>query len=149
MLKYAKRSSLVAEWVKNPSLSRLWLWLLLWRGFSPWPQGLPHAMGVAKKGERGEEGNSLQPLELSLAHGNGSRRVMPVTTRCRPCANGISVLRVCHSRVQDEQTSRFRTELCARLSTPQSWPGPQTFAHQATWLAFFGLFFLCFSLPVP
>ena len=31
------QSSLVAQWVKDPVLSLLWLWLLLWCGFDPWP----------------------------------------------------------------------------------------------------------------
>ena len=30
-------SSLVTQWVKDPVLSLLWLGLLLWRGFDPWP----------------------------------------------------------------------------------------------------------------
>ena len=37
---YFKKSgrSLVPQWVKAPVLSLLWLWLLLWRGFDPWPR---------------------------------------------------------------------------------------------------------------
>ena len=31
------QSSLVAQWVKNLSLSLLRLWLQLWHGFDPWP----------------------------------------------------------------------------------------------------------------
>ena len=31
-------SCLVAQWVKHPPLSRLWLWLLLLCGFDPWPR---------------------------------------------------------------------------------------------------------------
>ena len=30
-------SSLVAQKVKDLALSLLWLWLLLWCGFDPWP----------------------------------------------------------------------------------------------------------------
>ena len=30
-------SSLVARWVKDPGLPLLWLWLLLWCEFDPWP----------------------------------------------------------------------------------------------------------------
>ena len=30
-------SSLVALWVKDLALSRLWFRLLLWRRFDPWP----------------------------------------------------------------------------------------------------------------
>ena len=32
------RSSLVAQWVKEPALSLPWLWLQLWHGFDPWPR---------------------------------------------------------------------------------------------------------------
>ena len=46
-------SSLVAQHVKDPALSLLWLGLLLWLGFlcQVWSltQELPHPMGVAKK----------------------------------------------------------------------------------------------------
>ena len=31
------RSSLVAQQVKDPALSLLWLWLLPWCRFNPWP----------------------------------------------------------------------------------------------------------------
>ena len=27
----------LAQWVKDPALPLLWLRLLLWRGFDPWP----------------------------------------------------------------------------------------------------------------
>ena len=27
----------MAQWIKDLSLSLLWLWLLLWCGFDPWP----------------------------------------------------------------------------------------------------------------
>ena len=40
LLRKLKRSSV---------LSLLWLSLLLWHKFDPWPQELPPAMGVAKK----------------------------------------------------------------------------------------------------
>ena len=33
---------------KDLELSLLWLWLLLWCRFSPWPWELPHAMGKAE-----------------------------------------------------------------------------------------------------
>ena len=35
--------------VKDLALSLLWLRLLLWCTFHPWPGDLPHALGVAKK----------------------------------------------------------------------------------------------------
>ena len=31
---------MAAQWVKDPALSLLWLWLLLWQGFDPWPQNV-------------------------------------------------------------------------------------------------------------
>ena len=34
----AKRSSLMAPQIKDLALSLLWLWLLLWCGFDPWPR---------------------------------------------------------------------------------------------------------------
>ena len=30
-------TSLEAQWVEDPALSLLWLWLLLCQGFNPWP----------------------------------------------------------------------------------------------------------------
>ena len=36
-------SSLVAQQTKDPALS------LLWYRFNPWPQELPHVLGMAKK----------------------------------------------------------------------------------------------------
>ena len=40
---------MVAQQVKDPVLSVLWLGSLLWRGFSPWPQEFLLAMDTAKK----------------------------------------------------------------------------------------------------
>ena len=31
-----ERSAFMAQWVKDPTLSPLWLWLLLWCKFNPW-----------------------------------------------------------------------------------------------------------------
>ena len=42
-------SSLVAQWVKDPALSPLWLGSLLWHWFHTWPRNFPCAMGMAKK----------------------------------------------------------------------------------------------------
>ena len=42
-------SSLVAQWVKDPALSPLWLGSLLWHRFHTWPRNFPCAMGMAKK----------------------------------------------------------------------------------------------------
>lgn len=39
----------MAPWVKALALSLQRLWLLLWRGFGPWPQELPSAMSSVKK----------------------------------------------------------------------------------------------------
>ena len=34
------RSSPLAQWVKDPMFSLLWLWLLLWHRFDPWPENI-------------------------------------------------------------------------------------------------------------
>ena len=39
----------MAQQVKEPMLSLLWLWLQLWHGFDSWAQELPCTKGVAKK----------------------------------------------------------------------------------------------------
>ena len=38
-----KRSSPVAQWVKDPALSLQWLRSLLWHGFNPWDICMPWA----------------------------------------------------------------------------------------------------------
>ena len=38
----------MAQRVKDPVLSPLWLWLQLWHGFDPWAWELLQAMGMAK-----------------------------------------------------------------------------------------------------
>ena len=45
------RSSLVAQWVKDPVLSLQWLRSLLWRGFNPWP-GNFHMLRVQPRKKR-------------------------------------------------------------------------------------------------
>ena len=40
LVKDVGRSSLVAQRVKDLVVSLLWLWLLLWRRFDPWPWNL-------------------------------------------------------------------------------------------------------------
>ena len=42
-------SSLVAQWVKDLALSLLWLWLLLWHKFSPWPGNFHMSWAGLKK----------------------------------------------------------------------------------------------------
>ena len=42
----------MAQWFKDLALSLLWLRLLLWYGFDPWPQEILHALGAAKKEKR-------------------------------------------------------------------------------------------------
>ena len=44
-----KSISLQAQWVKDPMLLLLCLWLLLWRGYYPCSREFPHAAGAAKK----------------------------------------------------------------------------------------------------
>ena len=46
---YNSRSALVAQWVKDPALTQLWLWLLLCRGFNPWPRYLCMLRGRARQ----------------------------------------------------------------------------------------------------
>ena len=41
----------MAQWVKDLALSLLWLWLLLWLGFDPWP-GNFHMLQVWPKNKR-------------------------------------------------------------------------------------------------
>ena len=43
----------MAQRVKDLMFSLLWLWLLLWLGFDPWPGELVHAMGMGKKVKEG------------------------------------------------------------------------------------------------
>ena len=40
----------MAQWVKDPVLSLLWL------GFNPWPWKLPYALGMAKKKKKKKSG---------------------------------------------------------------------------------------------
>ena len=46
---YILGRSLVAQWVKDPVLSLLRLWLLLWHGFYPWALKLLHALDTAEE----------------------------------------------------------------------------------------------------
>ena len=41
----------MARWVKDPALSLLWLWLLLWQGFDPWSRNfhMPRARSETNK----------------------------------------------------------------------------------------------------
>ena len=39
----------MAQGIKDPAFSLLWLGLLLRREFDPWPQKLPYAVGMAKQ----------------------------------------------------------------------------------------------------
>ena len=45
-------SSLVAQWVKDPALSLLWLGSLLWCGLNPWPGNLCMPLVQPKKGKK-------------------------------------------------------------------------------------------------
>ena len=38
IIKISKKSSLVAQWIRDLMLSLLWLWLQLQHGFDPWPR---------------------------------------------------------------------------------------------------------------
>ena len=39
-VKWNNHSYLLAQWLKDLALSLLWLWLLLWQGFHPWPSNV-------------------------------------------------------------------------------------------------------------
>ena len=51
------------QWIKDQVLSMLWLWLLLWSGFSPWnfhmPQVQPKKKGRKKKRKKNGENTHL------------------------------------------------------------------------------------------
>ena len=51
LIKSSPGSSLVAQEAKDPRLSLLWLWLLLWLGFNPWPRNLCVSWAQWKKKE--------------------------------------------------------------------------------------------------
>ena len=51
-------SSLVAQPVKDPVLSLLWLKSLMWHRFNPWPQKLLHVGGTAKKKKKKKRNNT-------------------------------------------------------------------------------------------
>ena len=45
----------MAQWVKGPALSLLWLGLLLWHGSDPWPQNFV----CCRCGQNGKTGRNL------------------------------------------------------------------------------------------
>ena len=55
----------MAQWVKYLALLLLWLSLLLWHRFNPWPQNL-HATGTGKKNFKfGEVACAIKGLPTS------------------------------------------------------------------------------------
>jgi len=50
----------VAQWVKNPMLSLLWLWLLLWSKFHPWPGYFHMPWERPKKKKKKKKSNRMQ-----------------------------------------------------------------------------------------
>ena len=48
-LRIPVRSFLLAQWVKNMTLSLLWFWSLLWLCVQALVQELPHAVSLAKR----------------------------------------------------------------------------------------------------
>ena len=54
---------MVAQWLKDPVFSLLWLWLLLWYGFNPWPRNF-HMPWAGPKKEK-EEGD-LCTISMSI-----------------------------------------------------------------------------------
>ena len=78
--KVSPRSSLMAQWVMDLALSLLWLRLLLWLGFYPWP------------------GNFYMPQEQPKKKRKKKRKkVSPDCSVCASsaCASGCSSLKVC------------------------------------------------------
>ena len=61
------RHSLVAQWVKNPVLSLLWLWLQLWHRFDLWPRNFCTPQVQQKRGreERRKEGRKEREKEAN------------------------------------------------------------------------------------
>ena len=73
------KSSLVAPWVKDLELSLLWLGLLLWFGFDPWPLGTSACHRCCKnqtnkklKTQNGVTCAKLQVTKLRLNYSFGS-----------------------------------------------------------------------------
>ena len=58
----------MAQQIKNPALSLLWLELLLWREFNHWP--CPHATGMTKKKKRKEKERQLNSMQNVERKGN-------------------------------------------------------------------------------
>ena len=63
-------NSLVAQQVKDPVLSLLWLVLLLWCGLIPWPGDFHMSQTWSKKRERARE----QDMKLCSLHDCNSTR---------------------------------------------------------------------------
>ena len=55
----------MAQQVKDPVLSLLWLWLQLWRGFNQLAQELRPAAGMAKKKKEQRKKNLMELMECS------------------------------------------------------------------------------------
>ena len=60
-LKNKSRSSLVAQWVKDPVKSLVWLGLLLWLRFNPW-SGNFHLPQAGKKKKKKGKTKAIIPL---------------------------------------------------------------------------------------
>ena len=65
-LKNQSQSSLVAQLVRDLVLSLLWLWILLWYEFDPWPGELLHTAGTAKKPTNQPTNQKTQLLEIHV-----------------------------------------------------------------------------------
>ena len=56
----------MAQWVKGPALSLLWLGYLLWCGFGPWPGNFHMLQAWPKKGKENQNktnNNQYSPKE--------------------------------------------------------------------------------------
>ena len=54
----------MAQGIKDPAFSLLWLGLLLRREFDPWPQKLPYAVGMAK--QKKKKNQYIQVIAVSF-----------------------------------------------------------------------------------
>ena len=84
-------SSLVAQSTKDPALSLLWLWSLLWCGFDPWPGNfhLPWVQPKKKKRAiqwetqtKGSQGPGGPGSNLILGVQEGAKEGVPKTDWC-------------------------------------------------------------------
>ena len=70
---HRKQSYLVAQWVKDPVLSLLWCWLLLWHGFTFWPSDFRMPRAQPKKYIESKTPGFLKYMCNQMERGRGWR----------------------------------------------------------------------------